>query len=103
MRELAESRAVPLLKRPGAAISRSALREERASKEGGEDGWSPADPSSALMARCLVVPLLAQRISRWEDVVVSGACFSDQTGPLELGPRNKSNDFTHVLLQNRVV
>lgn len=42
MRKLAESRALPLLKRPGAAISGYALREECASKEGaGMDGARP--------------------------------------------------------------
>jgi hypothetical protein len=55
---------------------------------------------STLMERRLVVLLLADRIGPREDAVVYRARLSNQTGPLELGLWNKSNDFTHVRLRN---
>jgi hypothetical protein len=52
------------------------------------------------MERRLVVPLPTDRISRREDVVVYRTRLSNQADPLKLGLWNKSNDFTHVRLQN---
>jgi len=52
------------------------------------------------MERRLVVPLPADRIGRREDAVVYRTRLSNQADPLKLGLWNKSNDFTHVRLQN---
>ena len=55
---------------------------------------------STLVERRLVVTLLADRIGLREDAVVNRARFSNQADPLEFGLWNKSNDLTHVRLQN---
>ena len=63
-------------------------------------GETRGGPKSTPTERRLVVPLLADRIARREDAVVYRARLSNQASPLELGLWNKSNDFTHVRLQN---
>jgi hypothetical protein len=52
------------------------------------------------MERRLVVTQLTDRANPREDAVVYRARFSHQAGSLEFGLWNKSNDFTHVGLQN---
>jgi len=46
-------------------------------------------------ALVLWIGFFAARHRRWEYAIVDGAGFSHQTGPLELGLCNKSNDFAH--------
>ena len=61
-------------------------------------------PKSSTKARYLVAFVLADRVSRREYAVVYLARFSNQAGPLELGPWNKPDNFAHVRLQktNRI-
>jgi len=40
--------------------------------------------------------LFADRRLRREHALVDGASFPNETGPLELGLRNKSDNFTHI-------
>jgi hypothetical protein len=76
---------------------------DRAHQRKNVHGWGQPDtggsPKSSVKARYLVAFVLADRVGRREYAVVYLARFSNQAGPLELGPWNKPNDFAHERLQ----
>ena len=44
----------------------------------------------------------AGRCLRWEYAFVDGTSFPDETGPLDLGLRNKPDNFTHFQHQTQL-